>query len=635
VKLRVKVPLLVATFAIIAVVVMSTLSVRSARTSLRNQAIEHLRDSAYAYEGAVTSYLDGATDLVLAMGGDRELLDRLPPPDPQATLRRHIDRLLASRTFEYAMVLEPTGEVAALEPRDLEQALSTWDLSFLPWVAAVTGDDSVVTSDLHISPATQNPTVVIAAPIHGPTGRIEGILAAGLNLRRFATLARVGTGADRAASYGYVTDGRGLIVAHQGNPTYVAYQTDFASIPSVAAGLRGDAGAGSWVSSIDGETKLGAYLPVEDLGWVVVYAVSERTALLPAGELQRLIRDIAAALGGTLLVIAVTWTRRVVRPLRSLTRAADAIRGGDLSQHVPVASRDEIGQLAATFDAMVAELAANDADKRLRAQRLQASILELDAFSYSVSHDLRAPLRVIDGFTRALVEDYGATLDVDANAMLGRVRAAAVRMGTLIDDLLSLSQIGRSTLRLEAVDLTALCEGIVAELAAAAPERAVTVVVEPEMRAIGDPPLLSVLLGNLIANAWKFTDKSRQQRIEIGQRPTERGATTFVRDSGAGFDMAQAARLFVAFQRLHDASDFPGNGIGLATAERIVHRHGGAIWAEGSPGHGATFSFTLTANAVIEANEGAVVPEVAGPGSSMDRQHEPTSGGGPPVGVPV
>ncbi|HZC19561.1 MAG TPA: CHASE domain-containing protein, partial [Rubrobacteraceae bacterium] len=228
---------------------------------------------------------------------------------------------------------------------------------------------------------------------------------------------------------------------------------------------------------------------------------------------------------------------------------------------------------------------------------LEATNRELEAFSYSVSHDLRAPLRSIDGFSQILLEDYADELDEDGQDYLGRVRAATQRMGRLIDDLLSLSRVTRGTMNRERVNLSALAEEVAEGLREARPERAVMFSAQKGLEVWGDPRLLRVALENLIGNAWKFTEKEPEAQIEFGvdEELSRRGRIPvyYVRDNGAGFEMAYADKLFGAFQRLHGPEEFEGTGIGLATVQRVVRRHGGRIWAEGEVGRGATFYFTL------------------------------------------
>jgi signal transduction histidine kinase len=229
-----------------------------------------------------------------------------------------------------------------------------------------------------------------------------------------------------------------------------------------------------------------------------------------------------------------------------------------------------------------------------RTAQLESTNKELEAFSYSVSHDLRAPLRSIDGFSLALLEDYGDRLDANGQDYLQRVRAATQRMGQLIDDLLSLARVTRSELHHEHVDLSVLTATIADELQRAHPDRQVEVIIAPGLVAHADARLLHVMLENLLGNAWKFTVKRPCATIEFGAVPCDGRVAYFVRDNGAGFDMAYADKLFGAFQRLHAMTEFSGTGVGLATVQRIVHRHGGRVWAEGAVEQGATFYFTLS-----------------------------------------
>lgn len=255
---------------------------------------------------------------------------------------------------------------------------------------------------------------------------------------------------------------------------------------------------------------------------------------------------------------------------------------------------------------------AEDADDRRRAllevQRLNAELelrvgertaelertnKELEAFSYSVSHDLRTPLRAIDGFSQALLEDYSAQLDDTGRDYLARVRSGAQRMGRLIDDLLKLARVSRAALNHEVIDLSTIAEEIVGDLRASDPGRTVDIRITSKLTAVGDMHLMRIVLENLLNNAWKYSSKTEKACIEFGMRQYRGEACYFVQDNGAGFDMAYAGKLFGAFQRLHDAKDYPGTGVGLATVQRIIHRHGGHIWADAAIDKGSTFYFTL------------------------------------------
>ncbi|HLP75772.1 MAG TPA: ATP-binding protein, partial [Candidatus Paceibacterota bacterium] len=230
---------------------------------------------------------------------------------------------------------------------------------------------------------------------------------------------------------------------------------------------------------------------------------------------------------------------------------------------------------------------------KTRTKEIEAANKELESFSYSVSHDLRAPLRSIDGFSRALLEDYSDKLDEEGKEDLQTIRAASQRMGKMIDDMLTLSRVTRHELRRARVDLSALAEAVAQELKESEPERKVEFIIAPGLSAETDPNLIRNVLENLIGNAWKFTGKEPLARIEFGQSAQNGAMAFFVRDNGVGFDMAYAQKLFGAFQRLHTVAEFPGTGVGLATVQRIINRQGGRVWAESAPDRGATFYFTL------------------------------------------
>jgi PAS domain S-box-containing protein len=274
----------------------------------------------------------------------------------------------------------------------------------------------------------------------------------------------------------------------------------------------------------------------------------------------------------------------------------------------PIADTDGRGQVICGISTDITELKRaeervrqlnTDLEERVRERtaELEASSRELDAFAYSVSHDLRAPLRAVAGFSELILEDYAAALDETGRGYLRRVLAATDRMGQLIDDLLNLSRTTRAELTRQPVDLTSLAYRVVADLAAATPERELGVEVEIEegLRAVGDPALLELVLQNLISNAWKFTAKTEKPQIRVGADDHRDRRVFFVGDNGAGFDMRCKDKLFAPFQRLHSCDDFDGSGIGLAIVGRVIARHGGRIWAEGEPGGGAVFRFTLPA----------------------------------------
>ena len=248
---------------------------------------------------------------------------------------------------------------------------------------------------------------------------------------------------------------------------------------------------------------------------------------------------------------------------------------------------DDKGELAY----IIHRLGEPTADK-LRTRAMVAE-QDLESFSYSVSHDLRAPLRVIDGFSLALLEDHGPSLPAEGQDLLGRLRLQAQRMAQLIEGLLQFSRLGRKPLEVAPVDLAALAQTVAQELQQADPDRAVEIKVSGIPPAMGDRGLLRQVLRNLIGNAFKFTRRRPDAQVVVGSREDNGERVYYVRDNGAGFDMRYASRLFGVFQRLHSADEFEGIGVGLALVQRIIHRHGGRVWGEGRVNEGATFSFTL------------------------------------------
>jgi light-regulated signal transduction histidine kinase (bacteriophytochrome) len=317
----------------------------------------------------------------------------------------------------------------------------------------------------------------------------------------------------------------------------------------------------------------------------------------------------------------------LINPILAIADVArEVVTKRDFSLRARKMSNDEIGALAEAFNSMLEEIESRtdeletsnkvlekevserrkaeeeirrlnqDLDIRVqkRTAELEAANKELESFSYSVSHDLRTPLRAIDGFSRVLADDLGDNLSENAKLYIGKVRDSTQRMGQLIEDLLNLSKLSRTDLRPNPLDLSVIAQEVVDNLRQSSSDREVDVSIWDDMKATGDARLIRVVFENLLGNAWKFTSKTGNPRIEIGTIQEENKSIYFVRDNGAGFDMDYADKLFRVFQRLHGQSEFPGTGVGLATVQRIIHRHGGRIWANSTPGKGAAFFFTLT-----------------------------------------
>ena len=344
-----------------------------------------------------------------------------------------------------------------------------------------------------------------------------------------------------------------------------------------------------------------------ETGLRVLVGVSKTDLLAAANRnLHQALVTLAVVL---LLVFIGAWVLVELVIRRQVARIMAAVKrfsGGNFNTRIGKPyPRGEIGNLMAAMDHAFGVMHTQrdvihglntNLERRVaeRTAQLEAANKELEAFSYSVSHDLRAPLRSIDGFSQALLEDYADKLDQEGREHLHRVRASSQRMGELIDNLLGLSRVTRKEMRLETVNLSELAKNIAAELQQSQPERQVAFASAEGLRANADGGLMRVVLENLLGNAWKFTGKRADARIEFGVVQDNGKSAYYLRDNGAGFDMAYADKLFGAFQRLHGQKEFSGTGIGLATVQRIIHRHGGSVWAEGKVGAGATFYFTLS-----------------------------------------
>jgi len=282
----------------------------------------------------------------------------------------------------------------------------------------------------------------------------------------------------------------------------------------------------------------------------------------------------------------------VLKPIVRLEQATREVAGGNWNYKFDVGTFDEVGEMSRNFDAMTHSLRASFAQVERSNQELAVLNQEIEAFSYSVSHDLRGPLRSMDGFSQAVLEDYGDKLDDDGKDALLRIRAASQRMGRLIDELLGLSRVTRAELRLRNVNLSEMAHEI-AESLQQNTGRRVHWDIEDNLTLHADKALIQIAMQNLLENAWKFTGKTAQPVIRVGCVEQDGVKAWFVGDNGVGFDMTYADRLFGAFQRLHHESEFPGTGIGLAIVQRIIRRHEGRIWAHAAPDRGATFYFSI------------------------------------------
>ena len=434
------------------------------------------------------------------------------------------------------------------------------------WYKGVVRTGKVYVSAAYVSAAQGAPLVMaIADPvradgIYAPKGKIVGILLVAYELSATQRLF-----SDFARNQGVaieVTDQKGVVVAQSGPvPTALVQDTS----AGAAAALNGTSSLGR--INVGGQDRFAAYSPVSGIGWTVVTSEPVSAALADANRLLAFVLAITAVLLGVMAATKVVF-------------------------FVVLRDRKSAHLALARVNTSLEEMVAN------RTAELEASNRELEAFSYSVSHDLRSPLRTIDGFSRLVLEENHQGLSSEGTRRLGLIRAGAQQMGNLIDDLLGFSRLGRVELAKRTVRAADVVNEVVGELKQENPNRQIEFVTKDLADCYADPILVKQVFRNLLANAVKFTGGRSPARIEVGSSAgtgTTKGrpVTYFVKDNGVGFDVRYSDKLFGVFQRLHRAEDFPGTGVGLALVRRIVERHGGKVWADGAIDVGATFYFTL------------------------------------------
>ncbi len=443
-----------------------------------------------------------------------------------------------------------------------------------------------------------------------------GVYAVAVPIRRdadtigfFVTWRRVVSGASSRELLEHLMGPHTRILVGQPEGVWVDLLDDEV-LPALA--LEPDDRGAYWVHQED-QQWMGAVQTIAGTPWSLRVEVPASVVFGPSWLLLK--NTAAVALLLTALGTFGGWviSRRLLAPLRALTRAAIELADGHVTTKVPFSTNDEIGSLAAAFNIMAARVAKGRRELETRVQerteeltralaqvrehsvQLEGSNRELESFCYTISHDLRAPLRSIDGFSDVLLTDHADQLDDTGRGYLMRVRRAAKRMDALINDLLELAKVSRVSLDVRPVAIERLAERAIQDLQEREPGRVVEVVIHSGLQAHGDPRLLALVFQNLLENAWKFTAPRAVARIECGVEQADGASRYFVRDNGVGFDMAHASKLFGIFQRLHAMDEFPGTGVGLAIVQRVIERHGGRIWADAAPDAGATFFFTLEA----------------------------------------
>ena len=554
-------------------ILLSTLSVNSTYSTLTAASKQRLSDGSALAAVYVNKEMTGLVALADSYARRQSLVDALRDGnhvnyDSPAILAVMKDLRVVQAGTRFVSVLDASGTLW----RDIEPpspTLNGQNFGYRDWYQGVVRTGKAYVSAAYASAVQGAPLVIgVAVPVKAdgqfaPKDTVVGILLIGYLLSTTQSLF-----SDFARDQGVmieVTDQKGVVVAQSGALPTTLVQDGSAG---VAAALKGSRSVDR--ATFGSQDDFAAYSPVSDIGWTVVARVPTSIALADANRLSSQVLAI------TLVLLAVLATAKTVLYVVLRDRQAAHL---DLAR---ANSRLEERVVARTAE-------------------LEASNRELEAFSYSVSHDLRAPLRSIDGFSRLVLDENRDQLSSESARRLDLVRAGAQQMGYLIDDLLSFSRLGRVELKKRRVHTTGIVNEVIAELKLQNPNRQIEFVMQDLPACYADPNLLKQVFRNLLANAVKFTGKRPTARIEVaslvGSDPTKpRMVTYFVKDDGAGFDMRYSDKLFGVFQRLHRVEDFPGTGVGLALVKRIVERHGGKVWTEGAVDAGATFYLSLEAD---------------------------------------
>lgn len=508
------------------------------------------------------------------------------------------NRLLAQAKAQYVSLnsinwVSPSGRILASSvPESI--GLDLGDRAYLREIAS--GKEWAVSDLLQADRISGKPSFAIATGIRDQAGQLQGAVVLSVDPTRLGTIS---LSQDRPGGAAYT------IFDRQGTLVYRRPEMDWTweerlrwrqQDPLLAQALKGHTALGEVNPVVARVSSFGARVPT-DLGWVVGTIQPIDTAMAPVRK--ALIRDIflSGLVTAVALGLAVFIGRTIAAPLRRLEEDVRAFGEGDSSRRAGPSGPSEVMQVAAVFNHMANELQVyqESLEQRVseRTAELEASNRELESFSYTVAHDLRSPLRALEGFSRYLLANYQGKLDERGRDYLNRINAAAQRMGRLIDDLLKMARISRETIKPEALDLGQMAADILAGMQKREPQRQIETEIATGLIANTDRELLGLALYHLLENAWKFTGTKERARIALGVTHDKGERVYFVQDNGIGFDMAYADKLFLPFHRLHLGEIFSGTGMGLAIVQRIISRHGGRIWAEGREGQGATFYFTL------------------------------------------
>lgn len=603
-RLATQLSLAIALTVVASVGVTSVLAVAVSQRSLRRQVLSANMVAASLIAHAVDIYVQGAANAMREAQGRPKLGEEIRRgrwAEAERVLENFVHHLTR---FEYVFVQDAAGVIRVRVPR---ADTIGQDFSFRDFFREAARTRALVVSGVYVSRATGRPVVSVAIPIE-EAGQLRGVLVGALSLTRMSEfVASIGR---QDGSVIYVVDRQGFLVAQSGEPR-TGTPESVRPLPIVQAVLAG--GTGTLEYGSDRARSLGAYVPIGGLGWGVVVTRPLSAAYAPATRLGWWLAAIGLACAVMAAAIGIGLARTLSRPLQRVVEATERLASGDLAVRLAPGHHEEIGTLARSFNHMVERLhgsygalaqktreveALNQTlEQRVveRTRQLERANRELEAFTYTVSHDLKAPLRGMAGFAQALQEDCPDRLDAAGHRYLSRIQTGARRMADLIDDLLRYSRIERREVRYEPVALPSLFGQICEELGDELRGRRLEVRLELAADTVeAEPEGLRQAMINLVSNAVKFS-RPDGGTIVIRTERHDGEVVLSVADSGIGFDMKYHDRIFQIFERLHRQEEYAGTGVGLAIVRKVAERHGGRAWAVSDVGKGSTFYLALPA----------------------------------------
>jgi signal transduction histidine kinase len=611
VNLRSRITLLFVLLAVVPVVIVGLIAYYTGRQSIEQVEKNHLVSTNLMKSSELTRWIESnqrrmeelaQRPLMVQYSAVLAKNDNTDPAYDSARLSLEADhlgpRVKPASGFTEASVIGPDNGIILASSDDRQEGKYYANQRFY-----AEGKTHTYTQAVFYSLPLQQTTMIVSTPINDRNRNLVAVLAGRLDLSDLSHIMSTQSGLRQTEKTYLVNKSNFFVTEPRSGEGYALKKT--VRTDGVMAGLAGGDGVAFYVDYRNIPV-IGAYkwLPEYNMCLITEVDQSEAYAQIDTGTVTTVTLISLLAL----IVVAASFllARTITRPLARLVAGAAEIGRGHLDQRVGTDARDEIGELSRAFDRMAMELkettvSMDELERRIheRTSQLEAANRELEAFTYSVSHDLRAPLRAIDGYTRILLEDYQQLLDAEGKRICSVISQGAHKMSDLIDDLLAFSRLGRAAINPSNIDMETLVKTIFQELTTAQSRKRISFQVDSVLPAVGDPALLRQVWVNLVSNAIKFSSQQKRAVIKVHGENIENETVYSVQDNGVGFDMQYANKLFGVFQRLHSVKEFEGNGVGLALVQRVIHRHGGRVWAEGEISKGATFYFTLPRQGVI------------------------------------